>query len=573
MAVKAIGESALQFLTNALADYGSIGAEAISSPLLFAQGFGNEDAAAEFARLREQRRSKLPVYEPSEDTIQARSEFFAPAKEFATEKFNEFVTENPNFAESVGDYLSDPRVAHTLGALELGLPSSGRAVKGFMDKPTDTPTGGFNLSGSPASQKGIINLLTGEDFDVKLAQPISTRIPSETQQIKQGINPHTRGDLLVEQSLLTPEKQSTLANIYRDYPGLRNIDPFDDVAALEEATDFMANNLNFVMDIMPDKWADKSMDWYNGFNRIAQSAAKDHGTSHEQAIGIIAALSPQTDWNVNLSRADRIMDTWNTRQDFPWSEEMSSVMPKMQKSISEKRYKEKLPNIVGKRLRDLDDPAEKAMWIRAYDEAHNPREFYLYNPDGSKGVIATTKSGQPREANWAATMPIEKSVRMLMDGSQENISRQVGEGHKVRSFFRNAADPTEESTATMDTHAVAAALMRPVSAKAEEVGHNFGAGMSDTVTGMKGTYPVNQAAYQQVAQRHGVPSRAIQSPTWEFIREMTEGQKGQIAGQPKGIVMDDYVNNIWAGYEDGRISQRQAQELIIEAFGMPDEPY
>lgn len=432
----------------------------------------------------------------------------------------------------------------------------------------------------PNKQKGAINLLSGEGIDVKPYGTNSTRIMTASQAFKQDIEPHSRGDLLVDSTLLDPEKRKQLADIYRSYPALKNIDPLDTEAALSESVDFMSGNLDDIIQLMPDKWRDKSMDWYNGYNRIAQDAAKNHNVSPEQAGSIIAVLSPQTDWNVNLSRADRIMDTWNTRQDFPFSPEMEAQMPILNKSIGLERFKDKLPNIAmknpdgsGKTLAQMNGSEEKAMWIRAYDQAHNPREFHIYEPDGKKGRIATKKDGSPRESNWASTNTIEKAVKILEDGSPENISHQLGGEHKVRSFARNAADPNELTTTTMDTHAIATALMQPLSGNKpkdlslpyySEVPQNFGAGMSDAKTGMSGTYPINQDAYNKVAQKYGVTGREIQSPTWEFGREMMNNQKTP--------AMKRYADDVWKKYADGKLTREQAFDLIVKAFGVPSQP-
>jgi hypothetical protein len=417
----------------------------------------------------------------------------------------------------------------------------------------------------PKGQRGAINMLSGEGINTRIMTPASTRIPSDPQQFKQGIDAHGRGDLLVSSALLSDDKKDKLADIYRTYPGLRNIDPTDTQGALDQATDFMANNLRMVMDTMPDDWRESAMEWYEGFNRIAQDAGVKHNASGEQSAAVIAALSPQTEWNMNLTRADRVMDTYNTRQDFAWSPEMDDQMPNLRESVKDKRFADVLPNIVGKKLNQLDTPAEKALWIRAYDQAHNPREFSVYEPTGRQGQAATKKDGSPRVANWASTNPIEKAVSILEDGSRENISKQIGQGHKVRSFFRNAVDPTEETTTTMDTHAIATALMQPHGASATPVTQNFGAGVSDARTGMKGTYPINQDAYNKIANEFGVPGRAIQSPTWDFGRVLMENQKT--------TAMKDLANDTWKQFEEGGLTQKQAFDMIVESFGMPESPY
>jgi hypothetical protein len=560
-ALKAAAETGFSTLGNSFFDLGSLGATAISNPLLWARGFANEEDSEEFARLNQERRSQLPELDVTPRTKEIQKVFTEPAKEVAKEGWDWFSDNSPNAAETIEGYFSDPRVQHTLQSSIFAAPTAARLGKAFRGADIKK-----NLTDTPNMNKeaGVINLLSGEGIDTKPMTTASTRIPSEAVQAKQGIDAHSRGDLLVSSALLTPEKRSQLADIYREYPALRNIDP-DPEGALEQATDFMAGNLSFVMDRIPTKWREKGQEWYEGYNRIAQDAGKRHNATPEQSASVIAVLSPQTEWNMNLSRADRIMDTYNTRQDFAWSPEMESIMPKLTESIKTKKYAEKLPNIRGKTLGQLDDPAEKAMWIRAYDEAHNPRQFYVYEPSGKRSGMATTKGGQPKQANWASMSPIEKAVRILDDGSMPNISRQLGGQHKVRSFFRNAADPFEETTTTMDTHAIATALMQPLGSSATEVGQNFGAKMSDALTGMRGTYPINQDAYNKVAQALGVEGRQIQSPTWDFGRLLFDKQKTDNKKR--------YAIEVWEDFSDGRLSQQQALEKIIDAFGMPESPY
>ena len=51
-----------------------------------------------------------------------------------------------------------------------------------------------------------------------------------------------------------------------------------------------------------------------------------------------------------------------------------------------------------------------------------------------------------------------------MDGSEKNISDSLGNMHKIRNFYNNIVDPeAEDGSVTMDTHAVAAGLISPLS--------------------------------------------------------------------------------------------------------------
>jgi hypothetical protein len=62
----------------------------------------------------------------------------------------------------------------------------------------------------------------------------------------------------------------------------------------------------------------------------------------------------------------------------------------------------------------------------------------------------------------------------------QKISRLMGEAHKVRSFWLNLHDPADPSAVTIDTHAVGAGLLRPMSSESVPVLHAFGsyAGMT-----------------------------------------------------------------------------------------------
>lgn len=51
--------------------------------------------------------------------------------------------------------------------------------------------------------------------------------------------------------------------------------------------------------------------WYPAANQIAISLADRHEISEEQAIGVIAALSPRNRWERNVEDADRLIAAYN----------------------------------------------------------------------------------------------------------------------------------------------------------------------------------------------------------------------------------------------------------------------
>ena len=111
---------------------------------------------------------------------------------------------------------------------------------------------------------------------------------------------------------------------------------------------------------------------------------------------------------------------------------------------------------------------------------------------------------------------------------------------------------------TIDTHAVAAGLLRPLSGKSIEVTHNFGGtGIANSsITGNKGTYALYAEAYRQAAKERGVLPREMQSITWEAVRGLFNPQ---YKGQASNV---QYIDNIWAQYKSGDITIEEEGSFI-----------
>jgi len=101
----------------------------------------------------------------------------------------------------------------------------------------------------------------------------------------------------------------------------------------------------------------------------------------------------------------------------------------------------------------------------------------------------------------------------------------------VRNFYNNILVPNSPNGhVTIDTHAVAAALLRPLSGSSREVLHNFGGdgAASNSAQGSSGTYGLYVEAYRRAAQERGVLTRQMQSITWEAVCGLfTAGFKSQ----------------------------------------------
>src|SRR5690606_4465759 len=146
----------------------------------------------------------------------------------------------------------------------------------------------------------------------------------------------------------------------------------------------------------------------------------------------------------------------------------------------------------------------------------NDSAFPIADPRGGSLGTYMTAAGAPARIQWGSLAEAAKAVSVLEDGSLENVSALLGRQHKIRSFYNNIIAPTNDSDVTIDTHAVAAALMRPLSAATTEVGHNFGTGTANSsITGNSGMYGLYAEAYRRAAAERGILPREMQSITWE----------------------------------------------------------
>jgi hypothetical protein len=218
-----------------------------------------------------------------------------------------------------------------------------------------------------------------------------------------------------------------------------------------------------------------------------------------------------------------------------------------------------LPSLEGKKLSDITDLYDRAAWVRLYDEAHNSREFHHIDPGTGEnhGLRMNADGVTPSKVAWGSLTQIENALSILEDGSKKNISERVGGMHKVRNFYNNIIDPTNDQDVTVDTHAVAAALIQPLGAHAAEVSDNFGRAGKHAGSGVKGTYPLYADAYRQAAQELGIKPLELQSVVWEHVRQM-------FPSDWKSPEAEAQVKAIWKKYSDGKQSLNTTRQQILD---------
>ena len=405
------------------------------------------------------------------------------------------------------------------------------------------------------------------------------------------------------------------ANIIAKYPLVAGKQKFRKATTVEQAQKIydvfvreVADNLNYLMAEFKPEFREISTLWYDGANALANDFADQFDVSPEQAAGIIAAMSPQKDWYQNVRLAELVMMAYkdnpvmsqemidyqkgvNKKSLYDGAKSAGKKLKKAEKEYSESRTKlnrealeeakvklqeainkadaliEMLEKYLGQNLKNVPADVQPYM-VRTYHEINTTKDYNIVAPDGSVQGVAKKKKGGNAKVAWGSYSEIGKAVAIYNDGSQENITRSLGEMHKIRNFYNNIIDPmSADGDVTMDTHAIAAALLLPLSGKSTQVGQNFGTKTSNSgPLGIKGLYYAYADAYALAAKETGLLPRQIQSITWEAVRglytDTFKGNKEKVA----------QINNIWKNYQDGKITINEAREQAKEAAGGIQDP-
>ena len=418
---------------------------------------------------------------------------------------------------------------------------------------TLAPTGMFE-GNEPRYRADIIADARGSEV---FNQSLSTRVPSAVRATEDALANVLAIDFA---SVLADEK--TLAKnaaTLRAMPNMRPTKARKPAKVVEQFVEHVVDNLLFLHDLMPAEQRDRAKLWYDGGRKMAEAWANRYGISEMQAAAAIAVLSPQNDWFQNVSAAERTADILFGMRDFQWDDAMSVEADR----ILGDKTDPKMELARGKKLSELlDRPDLAARWVRVFDQTHNSRAFNVLTPEGGAAGLRTTTSGNPATMAWKTYDNIAAAISIYLDGRAENVFHQLGREHKVRNFYNNIFDPKSEmGFATIDTHAVAAALLRPLAGADLEVTQNFGGAgsASSSITGLSGTYPIYLEAYRRAAEARGLLPREMQSITWEAVRGLFEG--------PRKNAMKAPANEIWERYKEGEIDQAQAQAEIVKLAG------
>lgn len=351
----------------------------------------------------------------------------------------------------------------------------------------------------------------------------------------------------------------------------------DDETVARHVIDHIKSNLKFIYDHTPKEQRDRTKNWYDGARKLVDQHVekyKQYGLKDTTVAGVYACLSPNNLWDQNVRQGDQMIDIYLTKQDEPWSDKMDTVVTD--------KYNDALKKastlIKGKKLKDLQDPEDKALWIRTYDQANNTtakwngedlgyQPFHKITPEGERQEwYLTKKSKKPQGFGWTSLPLMAKAIAIMeSNGDRDVISREMGKKHKIRSFYNNILDPNSTNDdVTMDTHAIDAAWLMdaPIA-----VAQNFKnvpmkkkrpqgwiAGASSSVkTGNTGTYGIYATAYRETAHELGIQPRQLQSIVWETKREW-------LVDIPAEYEQD--ISQVWDQYREGKYTIEQAQNQV-----------
>lgn len=356
--------------------------------------------------------------------------------------------------------------------------------------------------------------------------------------------------------------------------------------------DHVKANLKYIYNHTPQEQRDHTKNWYDGARKLVDQHVekyKDYDLKDTTVAGVYAALSPNNLWDQNVRQGDQMLDIFLTKQNEPWDKKMDGVQLKGAPVLKV------FDQIKGKKLSQLSDPVDKALWIRVYDQAHNTdakwngkplgyQPFHKITPEGERQEWYLTKvSKKPQAFAWTSMNLMAKAVTIMeANGDRQAISDAMGNKHKIRSFYNNILDPNSDNgDVTMDTHAIDAAWLMdaPIA-----VAQNFKnvpmkkkrpqgwiAGAASSVkTGNVGTYGIYATAYREAAKELHIQPRQLQSIVWETKREW-------MVDIPKDY--ENKIEKVWDDYRENKYSLNQAQDqvkkLVDEAASkkvLKDEP-
>jgi hypothetical protein len=367
------------------------------------------------------------------------------------------------------------------------------------------------------------------------------KVKPTTQQTNDGIATIKPNEL---------EKQMAMLTQFVDgVPLPKFITKFKDAKKRMRAfIDFQKGNLLALydaFDALSSDYVIRSTHWYDGARLLAEGVRDNYRLTIEQSSAIISVFSPMKDWFQNVAMGQRFADVMaNHKNKKITKATMGGAMREMLDAAEDDRkIRKAFKQIEGRSISQLLKDKSKegrtiaAVAVRLMSTNVHGLTHDVLSPEGESLGIRKNLDGTNKKLVWQSYTFIEKAISIYEDGSAKNISKVLGTEHKIRNFYNNIVAPTSPfGDATVDTHAVNAAVLYPMGNKGYLVGLNFGnAGVAGG--GNSGIYWLFHEALREAAKERGVMPRQMQSITWEAIRglftDIRKRDKNFVAGITK----------------------------------------
>jgi hypothetical protein len=468
--------------------------------------------------------------------------------------------------ENAGEFAAAPGTAATI---TKGVSKTTVHIHG--PEPGGTPAPARGSSNAGAAAKPALVGSKGHPAT------ISSRVVTAKRSAENSQQTYTQTGLAAMKS--DPESFATSMALLKDakmYPYFRGLHGSPDQIA-EQALGQMVKNIKYVFTHAPPLTRQFGREWYREENKRAQQMAKQTGLPLASVAGAYAALSPQRDWNMNVFLSEAVIHAMTKEQKTPWSEAMSQTGERIAQTTALKAL---LARVKGKTLGELKLPAEKALWVRLWEQSRPPEQRYyrLFRPDGKLGDWARKNDGGKATPTWGSIAQIANAIQSIESGGdREIISDAMGDANKVRSFYNNILDPdSPNGDITSDTHAVGVSLLDALGGSTAPVMHGLGttppagshpvgwkSAPSPNKTGVKGLYGLHAEAYRRAAKDLGALPDEVQSLTWE-------AKRGLFDHMPAGARAA--IHRTWEAYHRGEIEFDDAQAQVVRQAGGWKEP-
>lgn len=327
--------------------------------------------------------------------------------------------------------------------------------------------------------------------------------------------------------------------------------------------------------------------WYDRAHDRAVALADKLDMHPDGGAAVLAALSPNMDWNYNLAQADALAEFWST--DPVVDDEVRKLAKRLVSDLRFKDYKHRLPGdpmkpeskwitLVdvpeGTRLRSgITDPQTRAIYARVWATLHT--EGGAFSPElrvDSNGQMVPT--GAVPRTRWQSADNIAKALAIMDDPSRANVDRRLGDGLKVRSFYNNIAYPDNNmwpgGDVTVDTHAASTLFGAPYGNQAEPFATIVG---KSTVEDGEYIKVAMVEAFRRFTAKHADDfdtPREAQSALWEIWRSAAYSNAGNNEALKQGL------RDAWAAVDEPGISdavrrrrRRKARQLMGEWLSRP----